>query len=91
MLTSRAKPWKFLVAEILLSVRNQLTSDYPALTPTVVTMALQSVYYDEKRARQVLANMMESDKKTQEALASSTQHVPRYLLSCCFCHEVENF
>ncbi|XP_050721971.1 uncharacterized protein LOC127001472 isoform X9 [Eriocheir sinensis] len=54
-------------------VRNELTSEYPALTPTVVTMALQSVYYDEKRARQVLANMMESDKKTQEALASTTQ------------------
>ncbi|KAK8375493.1 hypothetical protein O3P69_008374 [Scylla paramamosain] len=58
-------------------VRNELTSGYPDLTPTVVTMALQSVYYDENRARQVLDNMVESDKKTQEALASCASQMPR--------------
>ncbi|XP_063865244.1 uncharacterized protein LOC135103124 isoform X4 [Scylla paramamosain] len=57
-------------------VRNELTSGYPDLTPTVVTMALQSVYYDENRARQVLDNMVESDKKTQEALASCASQMP---------------
>ncbi|XP_071515312.1 uncharacterized protein [Panulirus ornatus] len=59
-------------------VRNQLTIEYPALTPTVVTMALQSVYYDEARARQVLNNMVESDRKTQEALASTAPQTSRH-------------
>lgn len=59
-------------------VRNQLTIEYPALTPTVVTMALQSVYYDEARARQVLNNMAESDRKTQEALASTAPQTSRH-------------
>ncbi|XP_076045971.1 uncharacterized protein LOC143028156 isoform X2 [Oratosquilla oratoria] len=58
-------------------VRGQLTTEYPALTPTVVTMALQSVYYDETKARQVLQNMAESDKKTQETLASTTPKMTR--------------
>ncbi|KAK7069708.1 hypothetical protein SK128_025126 [Halocaridina rubra] len=52
-------------------VRNQLTVDYPDLTPTVVTMALQSVFYDELKARQVLENMAESDRRTREALATT--------------------
>ncbi|XP_045612660.1 uncharacterized protein [Procambarus clarkii] len=58
-------------------VRNQLTVEYPALTPTIVTMALQSVFYDEIRARQVLNNMAESDRKTQEALATITPKMSR--------------
>lgn len=58
-------------------VRNQLTVEYPALTPTVVTMALQSVYYDENRARQVLENMAETEKRTQEALASTIPQMSR--------------
>ncbi|KAG7166015.1 uncharacterized protein LOC121870007 isoform X2 [Homarus americanus] len=58
-------------------VRNELTVDYPAITPTVVTMALQSVFYDEARARQVLNNMAESDRKTQETLAASTPKMSR--------------
>ncbi|KAK3869486.1 hypothetical protein Pcinc_025206 [Petrolisthes cinctipes] len=58
-------------------VRNQLTVDYPALTPTVVTMALQSVYYDENRARQVLESMAETEKRTQEALASTIPQMSR--------------
>ncbi|XP_066941988.1 mucin-5AC isoform X1 [Macrobrachium rosenbergii] len=52
-------------------VRNQLTADYPDITPTVVTMALQSVFYDEIRARQVLENMAETDRRTKEALATT--------------------
>ncbi|XP_069945398.1 uncharacterized protein [Cherax quadricarinatus] len=58
-------------------VRNQLAAEYPALTPTVVTMALQSVHYDETRARQVLNNMAESDRKTQQALATITPKMSR--------------
>ncbi|ROT79797.1 hypothetical protein C7M84_001470 [Penaeus vannamei] len=58
-------------------VRNQLISDYPDITPTVVTMALQSVFYEEERARQVLANMAETERKTQETLASTTPQMSR--------------
>lgn len=60
-------------------MRNQLISDYPDITPTVVTMALQSVFYEEERARQVLANMAETERKTQETLASTTPQMSRYL------------
>lgn len=70
--------------QFFISVRNELTSGYPDLTPTVVTMALQSVYYDENRARQVLDNMVESDKKTQEALASCASQMPRFAHSSSF-------
>ena len=54
-----------------------LTQQYPAVTPTVINMALQSVFYDEGKAQKVLDNMVESDKQTKKALEMATPKTTR--------------
>ncbi|KAB7508093.1 hypothetical protein Anas_04058 [Armadillidium nasatum] len=55
-----------------LQFRTQLMSEFSVLTPTVVNMALQSGHFEEERARQILQQMDENEKKTQETLAMIT-------------------
>lgn len=53
-------------------------SEFPVLTPTVVNMALLSGHFEEDRARQILQQMDENEKKTQETLAMITPKLSKY-------------
>lgn len=68
-------------------MRDRLKKVHPDLAEQLISMALDSVDYDEKRAGQIL-NMMINDeitpKSTQPNSASSSQRPQRYCTSYIF-------